>query len=266
MRIELGVLDGLPWLIINSGKLSVNTTSSKYHGYMRINFLNPKWYLKDDIKGIDEFNEYDLFSTIEHEAFHILGFASGMADKGNSLLPSHNNGYFRFDNFLNLKYSNTPTPIKLIDYDKTNPYNWFFNSNQITNSQDLHKSCSDAIGQVSPDMVFSTSNNQDYPIFTADVYQGGTSFSHLSRECDGKKTSDFLMEASITTGTTNSSGVRKTATLEEWDIMNQIGYQVQGFSANVMAGADDDKVDCKEFFINSCDKKGLDIDLLALSI
>ena len=239
---EYGLAHGLPWTIINSGEVPVEFEGNMFHGTIRINFDSPTidWHL-----GLPPNNppagEDDLYSVAMHEALHMLGFASAFFDE-----PF----VTRFDSYLDLIHLDG-TREDVVENINPPSLDW---GQAILDDNDLFSSCLDMDMNnpiQGPDMVFQSVTNADYPIFTDDAYDEASSHSHLHIGCDGANTADFLMNDFL------PSGIRRTITDEELDILCTLGYSIDDGTTScgcMVAGAEDFGPDCNSIFeMSLCD-------------
>jgi PKD repeat protein/regulation of enolase protein 1 (concanavalin A-like superfamily) len=227
---EGGILDGLPWRVINNGRYTHFENTAMFHGEVRVDFTKP-FYLEDDpsVPAL----EYDLYSVLLHEALHLLGFASLIDPiSGVPLLPGGSKSYSRYDTFLELE-----TSTKVVARDNTDPYQW--NLNILTDS--LHISCQDTING---DMVFPPLTGSDLPIYTGNINDGynflrGRAFSHLNADCNMSGVSYLMMPGF-------DMGIRRDIGEPEQKILCAIGYQVAGIEdcACVASGDHDSQAGC----------------------
>lgn len=210
-----GITSGSVWKYINTGVdplLNLNL-GVNYHGYMMVRSTpldGNSWYVSSTEEDVN-YNEYDFYSVILHEALHILGFYSTILDDGRSVLsswsPSGEPGlYSMFDMHL-FKYNGS-------GYDKvintgTDCYETFFNS------MELEGQCGNLR------FVFDHSNEADNEIIYSDYdYYDGSSYSHFL--CSGDANYDnYLMTAESSLGITC-----RHPHLQEVRALNSIGYEI----------------------------------------
>ncbi|MFM9946946.1 MAG: PKD domain-containing protein [Saprospiraceae bacterium] len=215
--LEGGILDCLPWRVINNGHYTVlggHSDDELFHGEVAVDFAK-QFYLGDDPPGTGDTSAYDLYSVLLHEALHFLGFASLIQPITG--IPSVQAGaisYSRYDSFLKLAGG-----ANVVARDNTDPYRWNLN----IDAADLHKSCIDS-GAV--DMIFPPLSGDSLPIYTGNASFGGaallgTAFSHLNDSCQGGVT-NYLMKPSF------NPGVRMEPGDAERRVLCALGYQVEG--------------------------------------
>lgn len=234
---KTGIVDALPWKIINSGFISTGL-EDKYHGVVRVNFNLPdsnfKWYLGESAPSTVDLAFHDLYTVVLHQATHLLGFASLLHGGGNPVTNQDYvlnreflGGYSRFDKFLTL----SPDNIDVIQNDLTDKFNWNFNQQDIPTHRNLYGSCQDP-ERTGPDMIFN--NNSDYPIFTG-TPGDASAFSHLIINCDGSFKGTFNMDPNLPKGT------RRIWSSKEKEILCQLGYRLNGMGGCncIIAGVDD---------------------------
>ncbi len=231
-RYKAGVIDGIPWEVINTGGIP-QEWGELYHGEVRINFeasADFDWSLDIANGPASGSGLSDLYTVVWHEAMHMLGFTSLL-----TTLPSK---YSRYDKYLFLEYPDNST-IDAIEHDMG--FDWTLHTMIINNPDDLYKGCQDGSNPsvLGPDMFFQT-GTANLPVLAAaddedDVLEE-QSHSHLNIDCDGTSTDEFLMHWNLPPET------RRTITDREKDVLCQIGYMIDtpGYSCGcTVAGAED---------------------------
>lgn len=222
-----GLADGLPWILINSGK-APKGTEQIYHGIIRINFdpqSNFKWHLNADTDPDPDL--HDLYTVCMHEALHLLGIGSFIdASNGSPLgsVPGAPGGYSRYDAFLRLGF----TPV--ITNNPSPGLNWFLN---IPASPLPY--CNAA--GVAPDLSFSNGTS-GLPVYSGFSPNNGA-FSHFDADCDPKNLSPYVMSPAI------GKGVRNLITDSEKDALCTLGYHLRDTPCDCsIGGANDERVGC----------------------
>ncbi|MCB0617929.1 MAG: PKD domain-containing protein, partial [Saprospiraceae bacterium] len=235
---QQGILDGMVWEIINSGQVSYEY-SGFFHGLLRFNFdpaIAVPWHASFNPLDLPMNNEFDLYSVAYHEAFHMLGFASFLVNSDNgNFAPPATMAFNRYDRFLTAE----PGGVPLILNNNPPGFDWSLNPVIVVN--DLYNSCDDPL--TNPDVCFS-SGGVCYPVFTGDP-GSPNAFSHLNIDCDGVASAEFLMNPTL------PNGVRRTPTIEEWEILCALGYTLSVGETNCgcdLAAADDRGPDCEDGF------------------
>lgn len=261
---QVGIADGLPWIILNSGSIPSGFAQT-YHGTMRVNF-NPAsnfiWHLDTNTNPPPD--QHDLYTVCLHEAIHVLGFLSFLSDAGISISNPFGNGsggYTRYDSFLKMindDNGSIPNNTPVIVNNPSPSLSWNFNSPLIT-TDELHRSCLDP-SITGPDMIFA--GNSKYPIFTA-AQTSNSSFSHLNINCDNSITPEYTMNPSL------PKGVRRPLTNAERDILCTLGYRLNNSGISdcncAVGGSDDFGSGCggNEYIVSICQTLQIDIaDLL----
>ncbi len=176
-----GATSGLPYEYINTG---VDPTAhfgvgEVYHGLLQLrNTLTngENWYIGPS-SGISAANhDIDFYTTMLHEAMHILGFYSTLMADGRSFLSdefdvTHAGKYTWFD--MHLYRYNGSTYDKLIDYVSDNCYD--IRLNPSITMADLYSGCDVRFIFDESDM----SDNQTVYTSTSNQYEQGSSFSHF---------------------------------------------------------------------------------------
>lgn len=221
-----GIIDGLPWKIINNPAYrEVNIASAPYHGLVIVNFTQVAYYLNDEVPvppGL-----FDLYTVMLHEAMHILGVASliRILDGGYSF----NDGdparsYSRWDTRLILE---DETPV--ISRDLSDPYRWVLNADPNY----LHRSCLFEFPSPFENLrmeFYSYYNEEKFPVYTGTTLPDtdftadqGSSFSHLNEHCPD--TPDiYLMSPFL------PAGQRIPLSYYERRILCDLGYNVRNMS------------------------------------
>ncbi len=189
-----GVLDGLPWQILNSGQNPLPLEDEELvHGVVVVNFLDYGFY-NGPVGTISSESElYDLYSVIYHEALHVLGFQAGMltCDSPGSCLsvagqPVIGSSWFRFATFLHSAVAGIPPNVIKQNLMSSVWYNWEL---QVTGSQ-LFGAC--GVNQID----FAHPSGESYAIYHE---YGRSAFSHLESSCD--LMASYLMDFSLLDGT-----------------------------------------------------------------
>ncbi|MBX2926375.1 MAG: T9SS type A sorting domain-containing protein [Saprospiraceae bacterium] len=206
---ERGILDGLPWRMINNGRYTMLSAGTGiYHAIVGVDFTK-LFYTGEAPPGIPEMDQYDLYDVLLHEALHVLGFFSLIRPlNGFPVFPSYN----RYDTFLELEGG-----ANVVARDVTNPYEWNLN----ISTEDLHKSC---LSSGAVNMIFPPLTGDDIPVYTGQASDGelvltNRAFSHLDVTCPGAA-SDYLMRPVFDTG------VRVDIGEAELRILCALGYQI----------------------------------------
>lgn len=243
--------DGLPWRIINSGELQ-NDWEHLYHGEIRLNFEPGAGTWWANSTSPPPPTEIDLYSVLWHEAIHTLGFVSQAITE---------NFYTRFDKFLFLNYTNGNS-FSLITVDG---FDWNYSAG-VDPATDFYSGCQDPL-ILGPDFEFQSNTGGLYPVLANDQTQllEDNSHSHLNINCDGQPTANFLMHPNIPTG------IRRTITNEELDILCSLGYTINStlngnnYSCGcTVAGAEDFGPDCNSLYqVSLCETLSINaVDLL----
>lgn len=251
-----GILDGLPWRVINNGKYTHFEDTDMFHGAVRVDFTKA-FYLGDNTPV--PATEYDLYSVLLHESLHVLGFLSLITPVSGNPVPPASISYSRYDLFLKKQITNDNIIIR----DMTDPFRWDLN----IPASELHSTCQN---MASGDMVFAppaTVSTDSLRVYTGNANDSfasllGSSFNHIYADCSPSATSAYLMDPGIFTG------VRKEIGEEERVILCAIGYQIADMEncPCVATGDHDVQAGCNgaAFEIDLCDGDTLDITLASL--
>lgn len=244
-----GIIDYLPWRIINGGGFSDPFTSQIYHASIVVDFTEPLYYgVSNPPPGTQS---YDFYSVLLHEAIHTLGFFSVITPLSGAPLSSLAvNSYHRYDTFLKLEPG-----TNVVVRDVTDPYTWLLN----VDSEDLHQSCQPQ----GIDMFFQSIDNEQLPIYTGASAFGydallGSAFSHFQDGC-GTGSDTYLMNHQFL------PGQRRTIGEAEQKILCSLGYTLNGVedcSGCIVVGNFDTQEGCEGpvLYMNLCEDEYIDID------
>lgn len=211
-----GILHNEVWKGICSGANDPNL----WDGFIRINLGYSNWYTGYD--GNVPAGKVDLYTVVLHEVLHAMGFASLIAQDGKSKRWANgtpSNLYNIFDQ--NLKFENAPAIINnapLIT--NSGGYNTLYNINSNP-AIDLRSGCQNPT-PFGPDIKFSGNYIAGNYAFAPATWSNGSSLSHFQINCDGSSTSQFVMNASI------STGASRRITSEEANALCDMGYKLTG--------------------------------------
>lgn len=187
-----GIVHGEVWKVINSGESHL-VGNAFYHGYMQFNFHNSiNW--NTDFNNVSP-QSPDLYATVLHEAFHILGFASAIDDMTGA---GKNGYYYPWDKLI--KDSQGADMISGTCY------------NQVYTGLQLNSGCSS---------FFVNDGFTDHVVHTPATFVDGRSLSHLDN-CSGSSP-NYLMHPFQTIG----SPIR-IPTREEVLLLCELGYKTTG--------------------------------------
>ncbi len=214
-----GITYGTVWKTINSGEnpyknlyqTVLQSENGIYHGMLLINFNNVNWNTDISTTTIPV-NQNDLYSTILHEAIHMLGVSSVIDENGRSEL--NNNGtngmdglYSLYDTFLS---HNGNSYIST----SVNCYDQQF-GNESTTGGCGHTEFS------SPFVIL--------PVYSPSNYQPGSSLSHFN--CDPQSTDNnsnyigngFVMNHSSGPG---PNWVQRFPHADELRVLSALGFYI----------------------------------------
>jgi len=250
---EGGIMDGLPWRVINNGRYTILSPVSLYHGIVGVDFTKP-FYTGEAPPGNMENNLYDLYSVMMHEALHLMGFHTLISPLTGDYRSSAFTSYSRYDTFLKLEGGSN-----VVARDAGNPYLWNLNISQ----ENLHKSC---LSSGAVNMVFPPLAGNDLPIYTGQATDNidrlrGSAFSHLDVACPGAA-ADYLMKPAI------FPGVRVDIGEAELKILCALGYEVAPLENCSCAAAGDhdfsDGCNGPALAIEICENTGQTINISSL--
>jgi hypothetical protein len=231
-----GILDPVPWKIINNPCYLNHVSADMVHGRVEVNFDEP-YYLGDDESAIGA-NEFDFYTVMQHEGLHLIGFLSLMEAQTGGYYNGLAKSYARFDTRLQLAGGTA-----LVERDANDPYRWVLNP-AINLPGDLHGSCTAAPG---PTMEFASFfNGETFPIYTGDLdplspfyAQGHSPFSHLNEACPGTPDA-YLMSPFL------AAGERRALGDAERRILCDLGFELPGMPgcACTVAGCDSPAASC----------------------
>jgi hypothetical protein len=231
-----GILDPVPWKIINNPCYLNHVSADMVHGRVEVNFDEP-YYLGDDESAIGA-NEFDFYTVMLHEGLHLIGFLSLMEAQTGGYYNGLAKSYARFDTRLQLAGGTA-----LVERDANDPYRWVLNP-AISPPGDLHGSCTAAPG---PTMEFASFfNGETFPIYTGDLdplspfyAQGHSPFSHLNEACPGTPDA-YLMSPFL------AAGERRALGDAERRILCDLGFELPGMPgcACTVAGCDSPAASC----------------------
>lgn len=225
---QMGIVYGLPWIIINSGERPIE---GNYDGLIRINFsYDINWNL--DYQS-ENFSSVDLYSVSYHEALHLLDFLGSLSSNGKSIWhPDHPDGlggYSEFTRHLIIEDGdiNNQNDVHFIYNNPQPSINWY-------NNTDINFDDFSECDTEDPKVVFQ-GTEQHYPIYTGNSYELGSSFSHLEIDCNNYDiNAQYLMNPDI------NAGVKRRITSAEKDILRKIGYHLsEGENNCSVAGVSD---------------------------
>ncbi|MGQ0828762.1 MAG: T9SS type A sorting domain-containing protein [Bacteroidota bacterium] len=219
LTTSLGITHGSVWQTINTGIdawFGIDGSNlgnvGIYHGWMQVNFGKNFW-LGVDNPALMGPTQYDLYTTVLHEAFHALGFGSLIDSNGNSKLPPYTNTgiYSIYDTYLR----DHATSNFLINWNGC-----YTASSTVSPLSKLTTPCS---------IRFSGTNSTF--VSTDAVWSGGTSLSHYPNgACSNPGT--YVMNPAIALQTT-----KRSPHLSEVTTLCDIGYSTSGTYAAVNYGA-----------------------------
>ena len=188
-----GILHGETWKVINSGEDQL-LDFEYYHGYLRFNFHSSiNW--NTDLTIVSP-QSPDLYATVLHEVFHMLGFASAIETSSGA---GKNGYYYPWDNLIKDSQGN-----KIIN---GSCYNHTFNNNVS-----LTSGCSS---------LHVSDGSLDHVIHTPSVFENGRSLSHLDN-CPSQN-AYYIMHPYQITG----SPIR-VPSQEEVLLLCELGYETTG--------------------------------------
>ncbi len=201
-----GIKHGEVWKAINTGFNDPNT----WDGFVNINTAY-SWFT--GYSGTVPGSQVDLYSVMLHEAMHALGFASLIAQNGDSKFAPLADNYSAFDQFLRLDNG-----TNLI----ANAGGYVWNYNTGSPATDLTSGCQNP-SPSGPDVEFNGNVNTALsPVYAASTWSNGSSLSHFVIGCDGASTPQYVMNAGI------PSGVARRLTQEEVNTLCDLGYRTSG--------------------------------------
>ena len=202
-----GFIGGEVWNTINQGKNSLaNVPGGKaYHGFAMFSFKQGPF--NTDLTRGPLPVEYDLYTIVVHEFFHILGFSNTMKANGTSFIAG-STFYSRYDKFIkysgqNLIVSNNPaftTEYDLQFNPSLNPFAATQGGCNVSESGPFY-----ALGYI--------------PVFAPATFNSG-SLGHLDTVCG--PVHNYLMARSL------NRGNRRIPTVDEINILEEIGYKITG--------------------------------------
>jgi uncharacterized repeat protein (TIGR01451 family) len=192
-----------------------------YHGYVVINFNNINWYTNYNSTAISP-TQFDLYTTVLHEALHLLGLTSQLDQNGSAT----NNLFSRYDDYL---YRNSISN-KVLTYNAI--------TKQITNTSgltNLATSCA-----TPNNFIFNGTNTTGQAVYTSNAWAPGQSLSHFG--CSGtgpcnasysKPNSDYVLNPCIGSG---SSYLKRHPNQKEVYALCDLGYNLKSISSIVAYG------------------------------
>ncbi len=208
-----GIIDGMPYRLINSSVEPDLFSAQMFHGMVRVSFLladGNTYYTGLD--GNPGSQEYDLYTVLYHEALHVLGFGSLM--QPSTGIPGLPGGvsYSRFATFLR-QTDETPVIVENL----SDPFAWDLN----IPTNELHINCSGNPGSA-PHMKWG---GTQIPIYTGpSISTNRSAFSHLGESCIPNTSYNYVMQPSL------PLDVARPITIEEMQILCDLGYNVLGLT------------------------------------
>lgn len=251
-RQDNGVSYTWPWRVINGGDYPF--LDEVYHASIRLNFTHVSWHLNYNADVSD--GNYDLYSVVLHELTHAIGFISSFNSTSGELGSRSGAGqYLNYDQHLKVHTDNSAPPANLIENDDSEygfsfSNSWHFNTevdglgiNDPDDPSDLHSSCP----QTGPLVVFG-GEVSDFPVYTGEQFEQGSSFSHLGGNCPppGGETTEYVMKTTLRTGEEN-----RIYHWQELDVLRTLGYNVDCSSGDFF---DDNPGDDLSFDCNQSDE------------
>lgn len=217
-----GIDYGLVWKTITTGVIPSYGTNflggpfSYYHGRIVLSMLPTiDWYL--DLTGNSPIGatQHDLYSAALHEAMHMLGFASGIDQNGNSFINSGN--YLLYDTFL----ANNGIPLLS---SSTN-----CSGLQNTGSTNFTGGCNNSN---SISFMGNGANNSNHAIHTPLVWEIGASLSHFN--CNSTAScvlagNGYAMNHCTEAGV---NSIQRIPHISEIETLYDLGYDIQGNYGN----------------------------------
>jgi hypothetical protein len=174
--------------------------STAYHGYLAINLTN--YPFSTNLSNPTAAGEYDLYSVMLHESFHMLGFGSLISASGSSTI----NGYYfysRYDFFL---HTSTGTPLVNIT---DGCYGVSFTGPATILTPPA--GCANTI---------TFNGTLTHPVYSPTTFASGSSLSHFEDACPPNI--GYLMTYASGTG---SAYMNRKPTTQEVSVLCDIGYQ-----------------------------------------
>lgn len=230
-----GIVYNEIWKVINTGESTSQNfpgvffglSGGQPHGFMKINFSRD---LALNINGLPDAGEYDLYSTVLHEALHMLGVASAIDKNGGSVVATVGAGsklYTKYDTYL--KYNNASLLNLLTN--STNSCQYI----AYVDSMDLVAGCGE--------IYYNGINTSVLEVYAPNTWTGGSSLSHFkcytTTACDTGYYSPATMVPAAPpfpicmTACIEKQWVKRRPSFEEAGVLCDIGY-----SLNSTYGAD----------------------------
>jgi hypothetical protein len=241
-----GIIPGEVWKTIKLGNDSyINTVplagQNYYHGFLAFNFKNTglDWDLSLSTNTITS-GQNDFYTVVLHEAMHMLGIASLIANNGNSSFGPNSNYYSFYDAFLK-----NSSNVSLI----TNSANSCTKYNHVFNASTSNLAPGTNCPTYTTDVSTCTIANQyvgsvTLPIYTPDCYENGGSLSHFEDYCyapasfsltpPASNNKYFTMSNSQVTGT---GAFKRYLKPEERLVLCDLGYNVNSTNSSTVYGA-----------------------------